>query len=381
MFGSNGLETSTSWNYKVTGRYIMPLAIGVSGTWRHQSGNMWGRVTSVPFPGDGAQNVRMEEVSSQPRSERRHRRRPRGPLLPDLGKLGKLTGQVDVFNLLNSGVGHRVPHHAPARPTRKCWACSTRGSCGSASASTSSSAVQVRPGLRPGSGAGPRRWPGSRRMPVQSRAPMLHLAASRTTLCPRFTLGRQFAPGPAFPSSPLLGCCCGHAALSGGKNEAEGNSWGYSCVCCSSQRPALRTGLPWPYQRHGHRQHRRRAAGRHRHGQQPGADPAAGAGDRRGRRLPVHRAAARRLRGRLRARRLPERQARGRARRHQPDADRRPAAERRHPAGDGHRDRRLAGRRHLHDAGRHQLHEGTAHRDSRTPATSGPPWRRRPASR
>jgi Carboxypeptidase regulatory-like domain len=103
MFGSNGLETSTSWNYKITGRYIMPLKIGTSGTWRHQSGNQWGRVTSVPFPGDGAQNIRMEEVTNN--------RAPNvaiGDIRVDrsfsLGKLGKLTGQVDVFNVLNSGV-------------------------------------------------------------------------------------------------------------------------------------------------------------------------------------------------------------------------------------------------------------------------------------
>ena len=95
----------------------------------------------------------------------------------------------------------------------------------------------------------------------------------------------------------------------------------------------------------------------------PALDPAAGAGDRRGWSVPVHRAAARPLRHRLRARRLPEREARRRPRRHQPDADRRPAAERRHPAGDGDRHRRVTGRRHLDDAGGHELHEGTAHRD------------------
>ena len=34
------------------------------------------------------------------------------------------------------------------------------------------------------------------------------------------------------------------------------------------------------------------------------------------------------------------------------------------PAGNGHRDGRVAGRRHVDDARRHQLHQGTAHRDS-----------------
>ena len=61
--------------------------------------------------------------------------------------------------------------------------------------------------------------------------------------------------------------------------------------------------------------------------------------------------------------------------------DGRSADERRDPAGDRDGHRRLADRRHLDDRDGHQLHEGTAHRDSRTPATCGRPWRRRPASR
>ena len=58
------------------------------------------------------------------------------------------------------------------------------------------------------------------------------------------------------------------------------------------------------------------------------------------------------------------RQARRHSRHHQPDADRRSAAAGRDAAGNGHRHRRIAHRRHVDDAGRHELHEGTAHRDS-----------------
>jgi hypothetical protein len=57
----------------------------------------------VAFPGDGAQNIRMEEVTAN--------RAPNvaiGDIRLDrafrLGRLGKVTGQVDVFNVLNSGV-------------------------------------------------------------------------------------------------------------------------------------------------------------------------------------------------------------------------------------------------------------------------------------
>ena len=50
--------------YKLTGRYLLPWQFGVSGSLRVQSGGQWGRVTSVNFPGDGAQNVRMEAVDT-----------------------------------------------------------------------------------------------------------------------------------------------------------------------------------------------------------------------------------------------------------------------------------------------------------------------------
>jgi len=103
IFGENGRETSTIWNYKVVGRYILPFELGVSGSWKVQSGYEWGRTTSVSFPGDGAQNVRVEPVSAN--------RAPNVAILDfrfdraiRFGKYGKFTPQVDVFNLLNSGV-------------------------------------------------------------------------------------------------------------------------------------------------------------------------------------------------------------------------------------------------------------------------------------
>jgi hypothetical protein len=37
MFGDNGYETSTLWNYKIIGRYVLPLTIGMSGSWKVQS--------------------------------------------------------------------------------------------------------------------------------------------------------------------------------------------------------------------------------------------------------------------------------------------------------------------------------------------------------
>jgi hypothetical protein len=103
LFGDRGHETSTIWNYKVVGRYIAPLGVGISASWKVQSGYQWGRTTSVPFPGDGAQNIRVESVTSN--------RAPTVEILDlrfdrsiSFGKFGKATPQVDVFNLFNSGV-------------------------------------------------------------------------------------------------------------------------------------------------------------------------------------------------------------------------------------------------------------------------------------
>ena len=101
-FGDNGFETETTWNYKVVGRYVLPYDVGLSGSWKVQSGYQYGRVTSVTFPGDGAQNIRMEPISS-------HRAPSVGIMDVRLdktlkfGKAGRLTGQIDMFNLLNSG--------------------------------------------------------------------------------------------------------------------------------------------------------------------------------------------------------------------------------------------------------------------------------------
>jgi hypothetical protein len=103
IFGENGIETSTTWNYKFVGRYVMPFQIGLSGSWKVQSGENYGRQTAVNFPGDGARTFRVEPVNT--------RRYPTVSILDfradksfGFGKIGKLTAQVDVFNALNSGV-------------------------------------------------------------------------------------------------------------------------------------------------------------------------------------------------------------------------------------------------------------------------------------
>ncbi|MEZ5285304.1 MAG: hypothetical protein R2712_10950 [Vicinamibacterales bacterium] len=102
LFGDEGKETSTIWNYKIIGRYTMPWQIGFSGSWKVQSGRQYGRNTAVPFPGDGTQTLRVEPVTAN--------RAPTVSIMDirfdkafSFGRFGKATAMVDVFNLLNNG--------------------------------------------------------------------------------------------------------------------------------------------------------------------------------------------------------------------------------------------------------------------------------------
>jgi hypothetical protein len=102
LFGDNGIETSTLWNYKAIGRYTLPYDIGASGSWRVQSGQNYGRTVSVNFPGDSTRTIRVEPITAN--------RFPTVSILDmrldktfRLGRAGRVTGMVDVFNLLNEG--------------------------------------------------------------------------------------------------------------------------------------------------------------------------------------------------------------------------------------------------------------------------------------
>ena len=103
LFGDNGIETSTTWNYKVLGRYVLPYEIGLSGSWKVQSGENYGRSLTFTFPNDGSRTFRVEPIDT--------RRYPTVAILDvradksfRFGRYGRLTGQFDVFNILNSGV-------------------------------------------------------------------------------------------------------------------------------------------------------------------------------------------------------------------------------------------------------------------------------------
>jgi hypothetical protein len=103
IWGDNGRETTTLWNYKIVGRYVMPFDIGFSGSWKVQSGFTFARTISVAFPVEGSRTVRVEPADSN--------RYPSVSILDlrwdksfELGKFGRLVPMLDIFNLLNSGV-------------------------------------------------------------------------------------------------------------------------------------------------------------------------------------------------------------------------------------------------------------------------------------
>jgi hypothetical protein len=103
MFGDNGRETTTLWNYKIVGRYVMPWDIGFSGSWKVQSGFNFARTISVAMPVEGNRTIRVEPADAH--------RYPSVSILDlrwdktvSFGRFGRVTPMLDIFNLLNSGV-------------------------------------------------------------------------------------------------------------------------------------------------------------------------------------------------------------------------------------------------------------------------------------
>src|SRR5688572_341696 len=103
MFGDAGVETTTLWNYKIVGRYVMPWDIGVSGSWKVQSGFNFGRTISVAMPVEGNRTIRVEPITNN--------RYPNVSILDfrldktvEFGRFGRVTPMLDVFNVLNTGV-------------------------------------------------------------------------------------------------------------------------------------------------------------------------------------------------------------------------------------------------------------------------------------
>jgi hypothetical protein len=103
LWGEDGVETTSLWNYKIIGRYVMPFDIGFSGSWKVQSGFNYARTISVAMPIEGNRTIRVQPADAN--------RYPNVSILDlrldksfDAGKFGKFSPMLDVFNLTNSGV-------------------------------------------------------------------------------------------------------------------------------------------------------------------------------------------------------------------------------------------------------------------------------------
>jgi hypothetical protein len=98
-----GKETSTLWNYKLVGRYVLPFEIGLSGSYKVQSGRNYGRVWSLTGLNAGTEAIRVEPIDTRraPTVDILDFRVDKGFTLPN--KWGRAVVMVDVFNALNHG--------------------------------------------------------------------------------------------------------------------------------------------------------------------------------------------------------------------------------------------------------------------------------------
>jgi outer membrane receptor protein involved in Fe transport len=99
--GDEGKDVGSLWSYKLIGRYVFNWDIGVSGSYKLQSGRNFGRTINAALPVSGSQTVLVESPTAQ--------RAPNVGILDvrvdktfKLGRYGRLTGMFDVFNLTNS---------------------------------------------------------------------------------------------------------------------------------------------------------------------------------------------------------------------------------------------------------------------------------------
>jgi hypothetical protein len=109
-----GEGETTFWNYKLVGRYIFPYDIGVSASYKLQSGYNYPRELSVNLPNAGAELIPAEEFDAN--------RAPNVGIFDvrleksfGLGRPGRITGMLDIFNLTNSSTVTNARNRAGSR--------------------------------------------------------------------------------------------------------------------------------------------------------------------------------------------------------------------------------------------------------------------------
>ena len=122
-----------------------PGEIGFSGSWKVQSGRQWGRNTAVTFPGDGTQNVRVEEVTAN-RAPTVSASSTSAPTRASrFGTFGKVHRHGRRVQRAEQRHGHNFATTTGRRLTSASSAFSTRASSASAFATTSSRSVTTLP--------------------------------------------------------------------------------------------------------------------------------------------------------------------------------------------------------------------------------------------
>jgi hypothetical protein len=97
-----GRQNTTYWNYKLLGRYVFPYDLGVSASYKLQSGFNWPRTISVALPNAGTETIHAEPVDSN-RTENVHILDFRFEKSIKFGRrFGSVTGMVDIFNIMNA---------------------------------------------------------------------------------------------------------------------------------------------------------------------------------------------------------------------------------------------------------------------------------------
>jgi hypothetical protein len=98
-----GAMDQTWWNFKVVGRYELPLGFGAGLSYKLQSGYNWARIISVSLPNAGSENVFAEPLDSN--------RAPNVGILDvrldksfNLSRAGRISLIADLFNATNSNV-------------------------------------------------------------------------------------------------------------------------------------------------------------------------------------------------------------------------------------------------------------------------------------
>ena len=94
------LQQTTTWQFKVLGRYVLPHEIAVSGNVRVTSGWPWAAIQSVDVPGSGTRDIFATDLDN--RSQTVPIVDFRAEKAFSLGGRHRITGMVDFYNIFNS---------------------------------------------------------------------------------------------------------------------------------------------------------------------------------------------------------------------------------------------------------------------------------------